>query len=49
MEYGIRFPKSVVSSVNDESSTIRFDLVEVNKEYDEEIFDVPMLLPSSGS
>ncbi len=47
-EFGIRFPNSVLTSVNDQSSTIRFDLVEVNKEYDEEMFDVPMLLPSTG-
>jgi len=49
MEFGIRFPERVVTSVNDESSTIRFDLVEVNNNYDEDLFDVPMLLPSSGS
>lgn len=47
-EFGIRFPARVVTSVRDESSTIRFDLVEVNKEYDEDLFDVPMLLPSTG-
>lgn len=48
-EFGIRFPERVVTSVNDDSSTIEFDLVEVNKKYDEAIFDVPMLLPSTGS
>ena len=49
VEADIRFPESVVTSVGDESSEIQFDRVEVNKEYDEELFDVPMLLPSSGS
>ncbi|RKX34636.1 MAG: hypothetical protein DRP71_06325 [Verrucomicrobia bacterium] len=48
-ELGIRFPERVVTSVKGKSSTIQFDLVEVNKEYDEELFDVPMLLPSTGS
>jgi hypothetical protein len=49
LEADIRFPESVVTSVGDESSKIQFDRVEVNRKYDEEMFDVPMLLPSSGS
>ena len=49
LEADIHFPESVVTAVGDESSKIQFDRVEVNKEYDEDMFEVPMLLPSSGS
>jgi hypothetical protein len=46
---GIRFPQSLVTRIGEDSSTIVFDLIEVNKPYDEDLFDVPMLRPSSGS
>jgi len=46
MVSGIRFPERVITTGNNPSSTIQFDLVEVNIDYDEELFEVPMLLPS---
>lgn len=45
---GIRFPKRLMTTVGKDSSTIEFELIEVNKAYDEELFDVPMLLPARG-
>ena len=46
---GIRFPKRLVTRVGENSSTIEFEVIEVNESFDEEIFDVPMFLPASGS
>ena len=46
---GIRFPKKVVTTVGDNSSTIVFESVEVNVPHEEEFFDVPMLMPKSSS
>lgn len=46
---GIRFPKRLLTTVGENSSTIEFELIEVNQSYDEALFDVPMLMPSPGS
>lgn len=46
---GIRFPQRLLTIVGEDSSTIEFELIEVNNTYDEALFDVPMLMPGSGS
>ena len=35
---GIRFPQRLVTIVGEDSSTIEFDLIEVNNTYDEDAF-----------
>ncbi|MEZ5276671.1 MAG: hypothetical protein R3F07_09845 [Opitutaceae bacterium] len=46
---GVRFPERVITRVGDQSSTIIFESVEVNTVFDEDRFDVPMLMPKSSS
>lgn len=45
---GIRFPQNLITLIGEDNSTIVFDLIEVNNTYDEDLFDVPMLRPSSS-